>query len=272
MEKEKKKKKPVRLDVRLLALIAEEEWENREEKVKEDIDKFLSEHGCDPISPDWRGKFLKFRVSQLEKWLDELQRICERSWAEQGRSGKTLQFVRDKWEKVIGPKIRAGLDFVNDLLKVGGLREMKPSFLVRATEEEWAPHGARLKKQWRRKLKIEETKLRIRGRESSGRVWKGNPERARGIGKLLKELHDLKGQIFSESDYEAVRRVYPTYFTFQILDEHPRFKPNIINLAVVDDLRDLAITMAAKYYRIEKTTAKSDWDKAKPQEDRRKPK
>jgi hypothetical protein len=96
-----------------------------------------------------------------------------------------------------------------------------------------------------------------------------NAKRARAItvAKLIKELNDLKPQMFEdESEYSRLRAVYPDFATFKIVEQRPDLKTKV--LAIQGSTRHirLAQELAAAHHGRQLSTIQDDWKRHKPVE------
>jgi hypothetical protein len=249
--------------------MAEEEWEKREEKTKQDIDKFFFVYGCHPTSEDWRKEFLQFGVGQLEERLAELQSICERVWRDQGGPEKTAKLFREISKRVIHPQINAGLGFVTSLFEVAGLRREKALFAFHVTGEKWAPHEATLRKKWQRRLSIEEVRQKLAERKASAHRPRGIPARAHFVAELIRELRDVRGRIRDNDSYHTVWKEYPEYNVFKITEKHRDLRHELIYPSKGRRIEGLALDFAARKFGIKRSVIDKDWSVHKPPEFRR---
>ena len=94
--------------------------------------------------------------------------------------------------------------------------------------------------------------------------------RAATVARLIKELHDLRPQMFDdESEYESLRAQYPEFLTFRISDSRPDLKRKV--LAIQGSTRHirLAQELAAAHHQRQVATIKDDWKDHKPPEFKR---
>jgi len=91
--------------------------------------------------------------------------------------------------------------------------------------------------------------------------------RAMTVAKLIKELNDLKPQMFEdESEYGRLRVLYPDFVTFKIADQRPDLKTKV--LAGQGSTRHirLAQELAAAHHGRQLSTIQDDWKRHKPVE------
>jgi hypothetical protein len=89
--------------------------------------------------------------------------------------------------------------------------------------------------------------------------------RAETVGKLIKELDNIKPQMLEDDkEYRRLRTQYPDYLSFKIAEKRPDLKAKI--LAIRGSARHirLAQELAAAHYGRELSTIEHDWKDHKP--------
>jgi hypothetical protein len=94
--------------------------------------------------------------------------------------------------------------------------------------------------------------------------------RAATVAKLIKELNDLKPQMFEdEAEYNELRARYPDFLTFKIAEGRPDLKMKVLAMRGSTRHIRLAQELAAAHHGRELSTIRDDWKDHKPPEFRR---
>jgi hypothetical protein len=94
--------------------------------------------------------------------------------------------------------------------------------------------------------------------------------RAQTVARLIRELDDLKPQMFEdEAEYERLRVQYPDFLTFKIAAARPHLKAKILAIRGSTRHIRLAQELAGAHHGRELSTIKEDWKNHKPPEFRR---
>jgi hypothetical protein len=90
------------------------------------------------------------------------------------------------------------------------------------------------------------------------------------VAKIIKELDDLKPQMFEDNaEFEKLRAQYPEFLVFKIADARRDLKLKLLSIrGSVRHIR-LAQEFAAAQHGREVSTIKEDWKNFKPPEFRR---
>ncbi len=109
---------------------------------------------------------------------------------------------------------------------------------------------------------------RLSGEFDSARAAK--EARAMTVAKLIKELNDLKPQIFEdEAEYTRLRAQYPVFLTFSIADKRPDLKQKVLAIRSSTRHIRLAQELAAAHHGRQLSTIQDDWKDHKPEEFKR---
>jgi hypothetical protein len=94
--------------------------------------------------------------------------------------------------------------------------------------------------------------------------------RALTVAKLIKELNDLRPQMFEdEAEYARLRHQYPEFLTFKIAEERSDLRMKIIAIRGSTRHIRLAQELAAAHHGRQLSTIQDDWKNFKPTEFKR---
>jgi hypothetical protein len=94
--------------------------------------------------------------------------------------------------------------------------------------------------------------------------------RAATVGRLIRELSDLRPQMFEdEAEYNRLRDLYPSYLTFQIADSRADLKRKVLAIRASTQHIRLAQELAGAHHSRQLATIQDDWKDHKPAEFRR---
>ena len=89
--------------------------------------------------------------------------------------------------------------------------------------------------------------------------------RAITVARLIRELNDLKPQMFEdESEYNRLRTLYPGFLTFRIAEERPDLKVKVLSIRGSTRHIRLAQELAAAHHGRALATIQDDWKDHKP--------
>jgi hypothetical protein len=91
--------------------------------------------------------------------------------------------------------------------------------------------------------------------------------RARTVAQLIKELDDLKPQMFEdEAEYNSLKAHYPKFLVFKVAETRPDLKMKVLSIRASTRHIRLAQELAAAHHRRQVSTIQTDWKNHKPAE------
>ena len=120
------------------------------------------------------------------------------------------------------------------------------------------------------KLRVLETEGAIRKGEPSDRATAAKKARACTVAKIIRELDQLRPQMFEDQkEYDSLRVQYPDFLAFLIAERRPDLKTKILAIRASTRHIRLAQEIAAAHHGRQLSTIRDDWKDFKPEEFKR---
>jgi hypothetical protein len=83
--------------------------------------------------------------------------------------------------------------------------------------------------------------------------------RAKAVASVIRELREIRSEMYNESYFDGLNKKYPDYLIFTISARHSRVKEWIANIQGRSDMVKLAQEIVAEHYSKRWWTIKTDW-------------